>query len=142
MGHRQAVRHQTLTLTFPGFESLCPSQTQKDAIASFFCVWLGHRTLPSSLCEREARSRMGFAFAARRSTSSLVRRRACESSPQGKYPCAEVFRTTHPPQAVPLPSQGKALIPPQFPANALQSPRFYAILISERRWGYVLGRFL
>ncbi len=26
LGHRQAVRHQTLTLTLPGFESLCPSQ--------------------------------------------------------------------------------------------------------------------
>ena len=49
------------------------------------------------------------------------------------YPCAEVFRSTHPPQAVPLPSQGKALSLPQFPANALQSPRFCAILIIERR---------
>ena len=29
MGHRQAVRHQTLTLTFPGFESLCPSQEKR-----------------------------------------------------------------------------------------------------------------
>ena len=26
LGCRQAVRHQTLTLTFPGFESLHPSQ--------------------------------------------------------------------------------------------------------------------
>ena len=29
MGHRQAVRHQTLTLTFPGFESLCPSHVNR-----------------------------------------------------------------------------------------------------------------
>ena len=38
VGHRQAVRHQTLTLTFPGFESLCPSQknpTRKSWIFSF-----------------------------------------------------------------------------------------------------------
>ena len=33
VGHRQAVRHQTLTLTFPGFESLCPSQ-KKDHVTS------------------------------------------------------------------------------------------------------------
>ena len=31
LGCRQAVRHQTLTLTFPGFESLCPSQ-KKDQV--------------------------------------------------------------------------------------------------------------
>ena len=38
MGHRQAVRHQTLTLTLPGFESLCPSQknpSRKTWIFSF-----------------------------------------------------------------------------------------------------------
>ena len=28
---------------------------------------------------------------------------------------------------------------PQFPAKALQSPRFYAILNTERRWGYEKG---
>ena len=36
LGCRQAVRHQTLTLTFPGFESLHPSQKKNEAIASFF----------------------------------------------------------------------------------------------------------
>ena len=36
VGHRQAVRHQTLTLTFPGFESLCPSQKNLKANAFRF----------------------------------------------------------------------------------------------------------
>ena len=35
----------------------------------------------------------------------------------GVTPVRKFFRTTHPPQAVPLPSQGKALSPPQFPAK-------------------------
>ena len=50
MGHRQAVRHQTLTLTFPGFESLCPSQ-KKDQVTCdlvFFqrCVPQAERDVP------------------------------------------------------------------------------------------------
>ena len=51
--------------------------------------WLGHRTLRSSLCEREARNGMGFAFAAQRSTSSLVRRRACESRSEAELPLCQ-----------------------------------------------------
>ena len=51
-----------------------------------FSFWLGRRTLRSSLRKREARSGMGFAFAARRSTSSLVRRRASESRSEAELP--------------------------------------------------------
>ena len=42
LGHRQAVRHQTLTLTFPGFESLCPSQ-RKGHLRVSFLRWLRYR---------------------------------------------------------------------------------------------------
>ena len=40
LGCRQAVRHQTLTLTFPGFESLHPSQKKRPTlvVGLFFCL--------------------------------------------------------------------------------------------------------
>ena len=43
LGCRQAVRHQTLTLTLPGFESLHPSQKEQPSNpggCSFFVCWL------------------------------------------------------------------------------------------------------
>ena len=143
VGHRQAVRHQTLTLTFPGFESLCPSHKKRTPIgvlflcprhspvrsrsareaarngvrirrseldklacqaksvrifaegeypvafllgrqsASFFCA---RGTAPFDHAPPAKRRGMGFAFAARSSTSSLVRRRACESSREARIP--------------------------------------------------------
>ena len=81
----------------------------------FFVVWLGHSSLRSSLCE-QSDAELG-------SHSPLVDRQARLSGEERanhgakrSYPSARpIFR------------------------KALQSPRFYDILITERRWGYEKG---
>ena len=52
-------------------------------------------------------------FSAGASPRPTIKRRACESSPKAS-----------------------TLVPAIIPREPLQSSRFYAILISERRWGY------
>ena len=115
MGHRQAVRHQTLTLTFPGFESLCPSQKNKghqsvSFVFSFFGWGTGRFEARSASTKRGG---MGFAFAARRSVGERLgapvfgaegfreeqapplrsRRRTCESSPKANIPLLSYLDT-------------------------------------------------
>ena len=76
LGYSQAVRHQTLTLAFSLVRIQLPQPTQRARITRALCVGWGS----SSNLTRAAGAGCWFGLAARRSTSSLVRRRASESS--------------------------------------------------------------
>jgi len=64
------------------FESCHLDHKESTALAAVLSLCLGWRG-----GEHDLRSKCRFAFAARRSASSLVRRRACKSSRNARIPC-------------------------------------------------------
>ena len=71
------------------FKSGHPSQQKRDANASLFC-WLGWAPVRT-----EPRMRRRCTFAARRSGSSLTRRRACESRSEAELPANLFISNIH-----------------------------------------------
>ena len=91
LGCRQAVRHQTLTLTLPGFESLHPSQNKRAFSiegALLFCLDVGcfeHRPTTRALWD-------GVRIFRPKIEKLVFQAQDGISFPQGKCPCTPAIK--------------------------------------------------
>ena len=100
---------------------------RKGRQSASFLRWLGYSPFRSSLRERSDAELGSHSPLGDRQGSALVL----------PFSVRRVFG-----RSKPLPYGQGLRHPLQFSANALQSSRFYDILITERRWGYEMAKII